>query len=171
MAEIESFYWFPRSFEKSKQPRNHGCSSLGLGDEGRSGSGLVLPGRGKDLALLVVASEAVDAALDENQAELGVDVGAVALKVAADVHGLLDEVVEVLRKGGGNLLGAKDTEDLLAGDGSDLGDTHGIPEVNTDLGGGVALLGHLHDLFLNLKNQIDIRLQFQDTTQGKPIKS
>lgn len=61
----------------------------------------LLPGRGESLALLVVAGEAVDAGLDVDELELGGVVLAVALKMLADVDGLLDEVVEVL----GNLRG------------------------------------------------------------------
>lgn len=39
----------------------------------------------------------MNAGLDENQAELGILVLARALKVLADGHGLLDEVVQILR--------------------------------------------------------------------------
>jgi hypothetical protein len=46
---------------------------------------------GRELALgAVVASEAVDTRLDENEAELGVLVVAVALEVLANLDGLLD---------------------------------------------------------------------------------
>ena len=45
---------------------------------------------------LVVAREAVDAGLDENEAELGVLVLAVGLKVLADSDRLFDEVPEIL---------------------------------------------------------------------------
>jgi hypothetical protein len=47
-----------------------------------------LPGGGKDSDGLVVAGKTVDTGLDENQAELGVLVLAVALKVLADSDGL-----------------------------------------------------------------------------------
>lgn len=40
----------------------------------------------------------MDARLDQNEAELGVLVLAVALKVLADSHSLLDEHVQVLRE-------------------------------------------------------------------------
>jgi hypothetical protein len=57
-----------------------------------AGSGaLVLPGGRQDTDGLVVAGEAVDAGLDENQAKLGVLVLAVTLKVLADGDSLLPE--------------------------------------------------------------------------------
>ena len=59
-----------------------------LTDNGGGSGGLVLPGRGKDADGLVVAGKTVDTRLDENEAELGVLVLAVALKVLADGDGL-----------------------------------------------------------------------------------
>jgi hypothetical protein len=63
-------------------------SSNRLGDDGRGGRGLVPPGGGEDTDGLVVAGKTVDTRLDENEAELGVLVLAVALKVLADSDGL-----------------------------------------------------------------------------------
>lgn len=62
-----------------------------LRDQGAGGGGLVLPGRRQDTNGLVVAGQAVDTRLDENKAELGVLVLAVALEVLADEHGLEGE--------------------------------------------------------------------------------
>ena len=59
-----------------------------LSDDGAGGGALVLPGGGEDTVGLVVASETVDTRLDQNHAELGVAVLAVALKVLADGDGL-----------------------------------------------------------------------------------
>lgn len=59
-----------------------------LSDHGAGGGGLVLPVGGKDTDGAVVAGKTVDTGLDENQAELGVLVLAVALKVLADRDGL-----------------------------------------------------------------------------------
>jgi hypothetical protein len=59
-------------------------SMMRLSDHGRGGGGLVLPGGGKDADGLVVAGKTVDTGLDENEAELGVLVLAVALEVLAD---------------------------------------------------------------------------------------
>ena len=50
---------------------------------------------------LVVASEAVDAALHENEAELAVLVLPEAVEMLAHGHGLLDEEVQVLGDLGG----------------------------------------------------------------------
>lgn len=59
-----------------------------LSDNGAGSSGLVLPGGGQDTDGLVVTSQTVDSGLDENEAELGVLVLAVALKVLADSDSL-----------------------------------------------------------------------------------
>ena len=58
---------------------------------------LLLPGGRKLLGTLVVASETVDTALNENQTELGVAVLSVALQVLSHGHSLLDQEVHVLR--------------------------------------------------------------------------
>ena len=55
-----------------------------LGDEGGGGGALVPPGGGEDTDSLVVTRQTVDTGLNENQAELGVLVLAVALEVLAD---------------------------------------------------------------------------------------
>lgn len=59
-----------------------------LCDHGGSGGGLVLPVGGEDTDSAVVTGETVDTRLDENEAELGVLVLAVALEVLADRDGL-----------------------------------------------------------------------------------
>jgi hypothetical protein len=89
-------------------------SCICLCDKGGGGGALVPPGRGEDTDGLVVAGQlvnvsvylrsfvrfketyAVDAGLNENQAELAVPVLAVGLEVLADGNGLLDQHVEVL---------------------------------------------------------------------------
>ena len=62
---------------------------------------LLLPGGRKLLRALVVASQTVNTALDQNQAELGVTVLSVALEVLSHGHSLLDQEVHVLRERGG----------------------------------------------------------------------
>ena len=59
-----------------------------LCDKGGGGGALVTPGGGKDTDGLVVTGQTVDTGLDQNQAELGVLVLAVTLKVLADSDGL-----------------------------------------------------------------------------------
>lgn len=63
-------------------------ASYRLGDKGGGGGGLVAPGGGQDTDGLVVAGQTVDTGLDQNEAELGVLVLAVALEVLADGDGL-----------------------------------------------------------------------------------
>ena len=92
----------------------------------------------------------MDTGLDENETELGVLVLAVALKMLADLDGLLDEHVKILGDLGGEAVGLEDADDLLAGDGLDLGDAVGVTEDDADLGGGEALLGELADVLLDL---------------------
>jgi hypothetical protein len=55
-----------------------------LSDDGAGGSGLVLPGGRENTDGLVVTSQAVNSGLDKNEAELGVLVLAVTLKVLSD---------------------------------------------------------------------------------------
>ena len=63
-------------------------SKVRLSDNGAGGRRLVAPGGGEDTDGLVVAGETVDARLDQNEAELGVLVLAVALEVLSDGDGL-----------------------------------------------------------------------------------
>jgi len=70
--------------------RNQAVSRLS--DHGAGGRGLVLPGGREDADGLVVAGQTVDTRLDENQAELGVLVLAVALKVLSDGNSLADRL-------------------------------------------------------------------------------
>jgi hypothetical protein len=67
-----------------------------LRDDGRGRGALILPGGRQHADCLVVAGQAVDARLDQNQAELGVLVLAVALKVLADGDSL-EEVIRSVR--------------------------------------------------------------------------
>ena len=92
----------------------------------------------------------MDTALNENETELGVLILAVALKMLADLNGLLDKHVEILRNLRGESVGLEDADDLLAGDGLDLRDAIGVTEDNTNLGGGETLLGKLADVLLAL---------------------
>ena len=57
-----------------------------LSDQGAGGGGLVAPGGGQDTDGLVVTGQTVDTGLDENQAELGVTVLAVALEAVSYTH-------------------------------------------------------------------------------------
>ena len=58
---------------------------------------LLLPDWRKLLGLLVIASKAVDPALDKNQPELGILVFPVPLQMLADSNCFLDQIVQILR--------------------------------------------------------------------------
>jgi len=92
----------------------------------------------------------VDTGLVEDQSKLGVLVLVVLLQVLTDGDSLLDKVVQVLRDRRGELLGLEDTEDLGSGDVSDLRDTEGVTEGDTDLRRGQTLLGELADVLGDL---------------------
>ena len=117
-----------------------------LRDKSRSGARLILPGGREGVTHLVVASKSVDSALDKDETELAVLVLAVLLKVLADGHSLLDEVVEVLGDGGSKTVDLEDAEDLGASDILDLADAVGVTEDDADLSGGHALASKLADV-------------------------
>ena len=117
-----------------------------LCDEGGSSSTLVLPVGLKLTCTTVVSSQSVDTGLDENESELGVLVLSVGVHVFLDGNSLLDKHVEILRDRGGKAVLLENAEDLVAGDGLDLGDAVGITEHHTDLRWGHTLLRHLSDL-------------------------
>ena len=76
------------AFVHNSIPNDHKQPRLRLCDQGGGGGALVAPGGGQDTDGLVVAGQTVDAGLDQNEAELGVLVLAVALEVLADGDGL-----------------------------------------------------------------------------------
>lgn len=70
---------------------------LFLGHKCTGRGALVLP-VGRDLACgTVISGQSVDARFDENQSELAVLVLAVHFQMLADLHGLLDEHVQIFR--------------------------------------------------------------------------
>lgn len=76
-------------------PCRTSSEGLCLCDDGAGGGALVLPGGGKDTDGLVVPSETVDTRLDQNEAELGVLVLAVALKVLSDGDSLVNCTISI----------------------------------------------------------------------------
>lgn len=111
---------------------------------------VLLPVGGQYSLGLVVTGQPVDPALNENQAELGILVLSVSLQMLPDSHGLLDEVVEILRQVRGQSLGLEDPQDLVASDKTHLGHTMGIPQNHTNLRRGQTLLGQLEDLLFDI---------------------
>merc|ERR1740117_1718524 len=124
----------------------HSKCSLGSGHQrGRSG-GDILPCSRQRLDAFVVAGKTVDAALHKNKAELRVLVLAIAVKMLADGHGLLDEAVHILRKLGCQATGLEDAEDFAACDGVDHRHTETVAQGDTDLRRSQALLRELADV-------------------------
>jgi len=122
----------------------------GLGDHGGGGAALVLPGGGQDTSQLVVPGQTVDPALNQNQPELGISILPVPLKMLPDGDCLLDQMVAILGQLWSHALALQDAQDLVTGDEPDLGNTMRVPEDNTNLGRGQALLSQLEDLVLDL---------------------
>ena len=89
----------------------------------------------------------MDSALDEDEAELAILILSVSLQVLPNVHGLLDQVVEVLGDLRSETILLQDSEDLVSSDSLNLRNTVVVSEDDTDLRGGGALLGELNNLF------------------------
>ena len=89
----------------------------------------------------------MDSALDEDEAELAVLILSVSLQVLPNVHGLLDQVIEVLGDLRSETVLLQDSEDLVSSDSLNLRNTVVVSEDDTDLRGGGALLGELNNLF------------------------
>ena len=111
---------------------------------------LLLPVSGKLVGSAVVASKTVNSALDQNQSELGVLILPVSLKVLADSHSLLHQVVKILRDLGSESASLEEANESVSGDALDLGNTEGITENHTDLRWSVSLLGQLANLSVDL---------------------
>jgi hypothetical protein len=67
--------------------------------------------------------------------------------VLPNVHGLLDQVVEVLGDLRSETVLLQDSEDLVSSDSLNLRNSVVVSEDDTDLRGGCALLGELNNLF------------------------
>ena len=89
----------------------------------------------------------MDSALDEDEAELAVLILSVSLQVLPNVHGLLDQVVEVLGDLRSETVLLQDSQDLVSSDSLNLRNTVVVSEDDPDLRGGGALLGELNNLF------------------------
>ena len=89
----------------------------------------------------------MDSALNEDEAELAILILSVSLQMLPNVHGLLDQVVEVLGNFRGETVLLQDSEDLVSSDSLNLGDTVVVSEDDTDLRWRGALPGELNNLF------------------------
>merc|ERR1719244_747574 len=121
-----------------------------LGHQGAGCGALVLPGGGQDTLGLVVPGQTMDSAFNQNKTELGILVLPVSLKMFPDGDSLFDEVVAVLWEFGSHTFAFQDTQNFVASDKSDLGNTMGVPKDDTNLLGSQTFLGELEDLILHL---------------------
>jgi hypothetical protein len=128
---------------KEEKPREGGRS---LGNDSGSTARLVFPGGRELLVLAIVASETVNARLDENEVELGVLVLAILLEMLAHGDSLLDEMVEILGDFRGETLELENAKDLVASNALDLRNTHGVTKSDTNLRRSHTLLGEFGDL-------------------------
>ncbi len=88
--------------------------------------------------------------LNQNETELGILILPVPLQMLPNLHGLLDQHVQILWNFRCEAVGLEDTDNLLSSDGLDLCNAVGITEDDTDLGGGETLLGEFANVFLNV---------------------
>merc|ERR1719324_1880900 len=127
-----------------------GFLHVNLSHQGGGSGALVLPGWRQNSLGLVISGQSVDSALNQNESELGILVLPVSLKMLSDGDCLLDQIVAVLGQSGSHSLAFQDTENLVAGDKSDLGNSMTVSEDDTNLRWSQTLLGQLVDLVLDL---------------------
>ena len=165
--------FFPRLFNRrhsllcSKHLSNEGRGSGGLAIEKKEVAGSVIeitkikeifehlknslfPVGRNSSGQAVVASQAVDLALDQNKTELAILVLPVLLQMLADVDCLLDKLVQVLGEIRAESVGLEDTDNFVSSHILGLGNSVGITEDDANLRGGQTLLGELADLVDNL---------------------
>ena len=85
------------------------------------------------LGALIVASESVNSAFDENESEFRSSVLTEAVDMLADADCLFDEVVEIFRDLRSHSFFLENTKNLGAGDFLDLRNTLHISEMDADL--------------------------------------
>ncbi len=91
----------------------------------------------------------MDSGFNQNQSELGIAILAVTFQMLADRDSLLDQLVQVFWDFRGKTAGLEDSQNLVSGDESNLGDTVRVTEDDTDLGWAQTLFGELADGFAN----------------------
>ena len=123
-------------------------------EEGGGLVGLVAERRRKAPRLAVVAREAVDPRLNEDEAELRVLVAAAALKVLANGDCLLNHAVEVLGDLGRKALRLQDADDLRPSDVLDLANRKLVTEYKADPRGRRAFSGELADLLADVLRRV-----------------
>ena len=122
----------------------------------RCGGRLILESSWQGLHTLVVPGKAVDTALHQNQAELGILVFAILVQVLPHGHCLLDQVVQILRESWCHAVGLEDSQHVVASHSLDLWHTEAVSQGDTNLGRSQTLLGQLADVINHI-----IRLHLQ----------
>ena len=89
----------------------------------------------------------MDSALDQDKSEFSISILSVLLHMLPHIDCLFDQVVQIFRDLGSETVLFQNSQNFISSDTFDLGDTIVISEHNTNLGGGAALLGELHNLF------------------------
>ena len=102
--------------------------SKGLCYHGTGSGGFVSPVSRKLSCGSVVSCQSVDSRFDQNKTELGVLILSVFLQMLTDLDSLLDKHVKILGDLRGKTVGLEKTNNLLSGDGLDLGDTVGVTQ-------------------------------------------
>lgn len=94
-----------------------------LRDERRSGARFIFPVWRQHALCFVVTCESVDSGFDQNKSEFVVFVLTITFQVLPDGYGLLNQIVKIFGQVGGLSVGFHDSQNLLAGDESDLSDS------------------------------------------------
>lgn len=89
----------------------------------------------------------MDSALNKDKSELAILVLSVSLQMLPHVDCLLDQMVEILWNFWGKAVLFEDSENLIASDTFDLGDSVVVSQYNTDLRGRASLFSQFNDLF------------------------
>jgi hypothetical protein len=117
---------------------------------GRSGSRLVLPVWRQFLGLLVISTQSVNTALNQNKMELAIPVSTVSIQMLSHGDSLLNEEVDVLWELWSEPVALQDAENLATCDRLDLGNAMAVTEDDTDLRWSHTLLCHFEDLVIDL---------------------
>lgn len=125
-----------------------------LGDESGGGTGLVLPVGLELTDTTVVPSEAVDAALDENQSKLAILIFPVGAQVLSNSHSLLHQLVKIFGDCRGQTIGLENTKDLVSSHSLHLSDPLAITKNHTNLRGSKTLLSVLTDTVLDISGSL-----------------
>jgi len=136
-----------------------------LSDQCRRCAAFVFPDRWKYFSGFVVASQAMNSRLDQNQTKLWITVLPVSLEMLANGDSLLDEEVEILWDVRRESLGLEDAQDLVTRHKADLGDTMRVTQNDTNLRWCQALLGQLVNLLLYI-----IRSQLQPSWDASSVR-